>query len=214
MRINIQGKVQSVRTLGMYLNFNGYTLSAVNPFLTIHLEHHEHGVIILDGQECELERLCTNRISSLTPMPVSLCRQGGIQSDQAIRVVFPNKPDIVDVVERGILAAIMVLTKHSGDFTPTAYLEKRMQELEDRLRGAEKIASASVESVHSTHEDLIAKVHDLEARLAAVQAEAARRHTDLSVSVAESQAELAHKYASLVMNGKGSLLARLKGVFK
>lgn len=159
MRIHVQGKIQSCRTLGRYLDFNGYELSAADPYLTVTLDNHDTDLIVIDGQDCEFERLCINRIAALTPTPIALKRQGGVQSDQAIHITFPAKA--ADVVERGVLAAIMVITKHSAAFGPhvsSADLEKRVQQLEAAREGLEK-------SVYNFHEK----------RLEALEAQTARK---------------------------------------
>lgn len=203
MRINVHGEIPSCQTLKLYLEFNGYQISATDPFLTVTLDHHEKDSIVIDGRDCEFERLCINRISALTPMQVSLQRHGGVQSDQAIRVVFPNKPEPVDAVERGVLAAVMVITKHDANFSPTVELEKTMRQLEESVRHLEGI----IGSVKTTHDGLLATVEE---RLVSIQAEVTKRYQILTRRAAE-QAEAAPQSSA---STEASRWARLKSVFR
>lgn len=117
MRIFVTGKHPSVKVLERLLEANGYTISDYNPFLKIYLEYTPDHHIIVDGVDSEFERRVINNIAEITPSQILLNRADGIESDQEMRIFVNSDSAACDAVERGVLRAIMQVTRHASERT-------------------------------------------------------------------------------------------------
>jgi chemotaxis regulatin CheY-phosphate phosphatase CheZ len=117
MRIFVTGKHPSTKVLERLLEANGYTISEYQPFMTLILEYTNEPYIIVDGVDSEFERRVINNIAEITPSKILLNRIDGIESDQEMRIFVNYDPTLCDAVERGVLRALMQVTRHTAERT-------------------------------------------------------------------------------------------------
>ncbi len=111
MRISIQGECDAVKVVVGFLRSQDYLVTDVMPNYTVYL--HEGATPMIDGQasilvdgiDSRIESRMIWHISRLSKRRVVLAREGGIQSDQEIRIVFPSEEAIA--IERGVFRGIL-----------------------------------------------------------------------------------------------------------
>lgn len=86
----------------------GYTVCEIWPRFTVYLERDES--VSVDGVHSDLESRIVDCIAELVPEPIVLKRQGGIRSEQEIRVGVPDR--VSDKVVLGILRGLMKVGQH------------------------------------------------------------------------------------------------------
>lgn len=111
MRVRVEGNYDDARDLlRNYLEDKGvgYTVSPVLPDYTVYLDRDESGTdaIVIDSIDSPLERRVLNFISELTQERIAVQRQGGVQSERAIRV-FIGKTEFVQPVCQGVMRALL-----------------------------------------------------------------------------------------------------------
>lgn len=86
----------------------GYTVTELWPRFTVFLENDE--VVSVDGVHSDLESRIVDCIAELVEEPISLKRNGGIRSEQEIRVGVPAR--VSQKVLLGVLRGLMKVGKH------------------------------------------------------------------------------------------------------
>jgi hypothetical protein len=110
VRIRVDGTCESATSLRSLLKKAGYALGnhgLPGTLYTIKIEEAALPQPIVDGVDSDLERHIVNHIAELSPSGrVLIQRQGGIQSQFAIRIVVPSRDDEREKVELGILRGL------------------------------------------------------------------------------------------------------------
>lgn len=118
MRISIQGECDAAKVVAGYLRSQGYLVTDKAPNYTIFLDEAATPVvdgrraIVVDGVDCRLESRMVWHISQLSKARIVLAREGGVQSDQEIRVVFP--PEDTLAIERGVFRGVLDVVLPEG----------------------------------------------------------------------------------------------------
>lgn len=86
----------------------GYVVTDIWPRFTVYLEHDE--VVSVDGIHSDLESRIVDCIAELVTEPISLKRNGGIRSEQEIRIGVPDR--VSQKVILGVLRGLMKVGKH------------------------------------------------------------------------------------------------------
>jgi hypothetical protein len=86
----------------------GYTVTEIWPRFTVYLEHDTS--VSVDGVHSDLESRIVDCIAELVPEPILLKRQGGIRSEQEIRIGVPDKHSAQVVL--GVLRGLMKVGNH------------------------------------------------------------------------------------------------------
>lgn len=111
MRIRVTGENKAaVAELKSMLQDDrvGYTVTEIWPRFTIYLEPSD--VVSVDGVHSDLESRIVDCIAELVEEPISLKRNGGIRSEQEIRIGVPGRHS--QKILLGILRGLMKIGNH------------------------------------------------------------------------------------------------------
>lgn len=108
MRVQIIGESDSAKSLAALLTKGGQVVVTSSPNLTISVVVNGTSGVVIDGIDCEFERLITNHIAELTSTRIYLHRTGGVRKDNAIAVELPEgDAETQRAAEIGILRAVL-----------------------------------------------------------------------------------------------------------
>jgi len=124
VRIDVIGESATAETLRGYLAALGYKLSRQSPAYRVGIEESTQPNIVLEGVRGPLADEAQHAVAELTATPIEW-RKAGAGSENELRVVT-NATDH-DAVERGLLRALLRVTRHGshGPATEAAYWVRR-----------------------------------------------------------------------------------------
>lgn len=111
MRIDVVGECATAETLRGYLTALGYRLSPRNAAYRVRIEESIRTSILLVGIRGPLAGEAQHSIAELTTAPIEW-RKASAGSENELHVVLAASDH--DAAERGLLRALLRLTKHGG----------------------------------------------------------------------------------------------------
>lgn len=108
MRIQIVGDSLTANAVRCGLQMARLAITDTLPDYTIEFTETHKDVPVIDGVDCEIERLIINSIASVAKTDIYLARQGGIQSDNKIIISIPrfSEPNQLKLIEKAVIQGV------------------------------------------------------------------------------------------------------------
>ena len=119
MRVHIMGESPCAKVIRGYLARHDFHLTDHRPDWVVYVEERA-GVTrpVLDSVHCALDQAILRHLRKQTDSPIEIHTAGGIESDNAVRIVLPPIEAERKAVETGVFRALLELAnQHSPDST-------------------------------------------------------------------------------------------------